>query len=167
MTAAEEEEGWGCKCPCPQVNVPFYSAKLSFYFQTCPFVFQECLFSPEIVLLFFISAFLFLKNAVFQNCPLLCPKLLEFLIALKPLSMTFYVFIQVLVLIAWKMQSLSIHNDWNFKIFSRTSAHRPPELPSCIVHCLRQLGNKVSLHWPKKWHKFELIKPTLNFISTQ
>ena len=121
----------------------------------CPFVFHKCLFISQKC------------SIVFQNCPLLCPKLLEFLIALKPLSMTFYVFIQVLVLIAWKMQLLSIHNDWNLKIFSRTSAHRPPELASCIVHCLWQLENKVSLHWPKKWPKFELIKPTLNFISTQ
>ena len=37
---------WGCdcKCPRPQVNVPFYFIKMPFYSQNCPFIFQNCSF---------------------------------------------------------------------------------------------------------------------------
>ena len=35
-------EGWGCKCPCPQVSVPF--SKMPFYSQNCPFISWNCSF---------------------------------------------------------------------------------------------------------------------------
>ena len=58
------EEGWGCKCPCPQVNVPFYFWKMPFYSQNCPFIFQNCLFIFWNCPLFSRSAFLFLEKSL-------------------------------------------------------------------------------------------------------
>ena len=72
---------WGCRCPYPQINVPFLLPKnallfpeLPFYFQTCPFVFwnwpfvfQKCLFVSQKYLI------------VFQNCSLLFQKFLLFI----------------------------------------------------------------------------------------
>ena len=62
-------EGWGCKCPRPQVNVPFYSPKIAFYYQNSPFFFQNCLF------IFHTSSFVSWNcSFVYQNCLFLSQK---------------------------------------------------------------------------------------------
>ena len=39
-----QREGWGCRWPCSQVNVPFYFPEMPFFPQNCPFIFQNCPF---------------------------------------------------------------------------------------------------------------------------
>ena len=59
-------ERWvcSCKCPCPQVNVPFYFTKMPFYSQNCVCYFQ-------------ISPFCFLELPFcFQEVPLYFSKML-------------------------------------------------------------------------------------------
>ena len=86
-------------CPSTSQNYPFIFQKCPFLSWNNPLAFQKCLFISQKC------------PIVSQYCPLICPKLLVFLMTLKPLNgvLFFMIFTQVLAsMIAWKMMFLSI-----------------------------------------------------------
>ena len=125
---------WGCKCPCPQFNVPFsQKSKMPFFSQNCHFSRVALLFSRS-ALLSPRSAFLFnmcLSNGFFQgDCTfyLSCSELLrETIIALllKPLHGVwfFYAFYSSFILHDSLKNAISEDLEW-LKLIS--SKHLAP-----------------------------------------
>ena len=125
---------WGCKSPCPEVNVPYYFTKMTFLSRNYPFIFQKYPFVSRKAFLFYKNALLFSRKAFFlftvcfffKEC-FFCSCLYLFLVLLKAAQRDKIYLALVLFLLGtlyWPTyDAFWIYMETFFVIYSKFSLH--------------------------------------------